>query len=102
MTNRFIYLDEGDYVVLRHVPIAPTSFDDWEPNAMTAFASEPTWKYASPHNIRRETPQGTCGGCHGNEELFLTVEYIQSLIDEGVMFSEEIEANDGVVVTDLP
>lgn len=92
-----------DYVLLRHVPIAPTSFDDWEPGVMTAYAAEPTWKYASPHNIRKETPQNaSCGACHGNEDLFLTEEYINSLIGEGVMFSDEIEANEGVVVTDLP
>ena len=90
-------------VVLRHVPIAPTSFDDWEPGALAAYASEPTWKYASPHNIRKDTPQNeSCNACHNDENLFLTEEYIQSLIDEGVMFSEEIEANQGVVVTDLP
>jgi thiosulfate/3-mercaptopyruvate sulfurtransferase len=27
---------------------------------------------ATPHNIRRKTPQnGSCNACHGNEDLFL-------------------------------
>jgi thiosulfate/3-mercaptopyruvate sulfurtransferase len=27
---------------------------------------------ATPHNIRRQTPQNkTCNGCHGNTDLFL-------------------------------
>lgn len=92
-----------DYVLVRHAPIAPTSFDDWEPGALTNYTSEPTWKYASPHNIRVETPQNEgCDACHGHAELFLTEAYIDSLIAEGVMFSEEIEANQGVIVTDIP
>ena len=91
-----------DYVVVRHIPIAPTSYEDWGVD-LPAFAEEPTWKFATPHNIQKETPQNaSCGACHDNHDLFLTEAYIDALIDEGVMFPEEREANRDVIVTELP
>ena len=63
----------------------------------------PTWQYATPHNIQKHTPQNaSCDACHGHRELFLTPEYADSLIQEGLMFEEEIQANDGVFVRQLP
>ncbi|MBD3163072.1 MAG: hypothetical protein GF346_11660 [Candidatus Eisenbacteria bacterium] len=91
-----------DYVVLRHVPIAPNSFEPWGVD-LPQYAAEPTWKYATPHNIRRETPQNaSCDACHEDENLFLTGDYIEALIGEGVMFPEERDANQDVIVEELP
>ncbi|MCP4694447.1 MAG: hypothetical protein GY859_40835 [Desulfobacterales bacterium] len=60
------------HVVLRHPPVAPTTFDFYVKNGLRAFDSLPTWKPAAPHNIRRRTSQNqSCNNCHGNAELFL-------------------------------
>jgi len=60
------------YVTVRHVPIDPDSFSFYVKNALTNFDLQPTWKTATPHNIRRKTPQNSaCNNCHGNTELFL-------------------------------
>ena len=84
-----------DYVVLRHVPVNPTTFDDWG-LSLPDFDSLPTWKYASPHNIRLNTPQtdttgtGNCyEACHGNSDLFLDVSDLRDY---------EINANQNVIV----
>lgn len=91
-----------EYVVVRHVPIHPESYSDFNVS-LPEYASYPTWFYATPHNIQRQTPQNaSCEACHGNSGLFLTPEYIDSLIQEGVMVSAEITANEDVVVRDLP
>jgi thiosulfate/3-mercaptopyruvate sulfurtransferase len=91
-----------EFVLLRHVPIAPNSFADWGVT-MAAYDSWPTWVYASPHNIRKNTPQtATCNACHGNGDRFLTSAYVDSLIAEGIMHAEEIAANAPVVVDSLP
>ncbi len=91
-----------DYVVLRHIPIAPDSYDAWGVT-LSQYTSCPTWVYASPHNIQRLTPQTgygkRCDTCHGKKDYFLTPEYIQQKVDEGVMVAEEVEANQPVVVT---
>jgi len=63
---------EYDYVLVRHVPVDPGTFDDWGlelPN----YTEVPTWKYTSPHNIVRWTAQttsdGSCGAsCHGTPD----------------------------------
>lgn len=60
------------FSVLRHIPIARTSFEWYGKNLLKNFDSLPTWKRATPHNIRRKTPQNTsCNSCHGKRELFL-------------------------------
>ncbi|MCJ7725856.1 MAG: hypothetical protein MUP76_05645, partial [Acidimicrobiia bacterium] len=64
--------------------------DDLLPN----FDARPTWVYATPHNIQRNTPQNaSCGSCHGNAELFLT---------EDRVAPEELEANRPVIVIEIP
>lgn len=87
-----------DYVTVRHVPIAKTSYqyyaeyfgDDLLPN----FDALPTWVYATPHNIQRSTPQTeTCASCHGNAEIFLT---------EDKVSPEELEANQPVIIEEVP
>jgi hypothetical protein len=78
------------YVVLRHAPIAPDTFDHYAPNALKAFASVPTWKQSAPHTIQRRTPQNIrCNGCHGNRDLFL---------GPADLTPQEVDANYGVVV----
>lgn len=62
-----------EYVVLRHVPASPTSYEFYGENLLPNFDAAPTWTYATPHNIQRQTPQNqACENCHGNAEIFLT------------------------------
>jgi thiosulfate/3-mercaptopyruvate sulfurtransferase len=90
------------WVLVRHVPIAPESFADWGVS-LPGYASEPTWRFATPHNVRAETARTeSCDGCHENEGLYLTPAYLDSLVAEGILFPEEIEANEDVVVESLP
>jgi thiosulfate/3-mercaptopyruvate sulfurtransferase len=82
------------YVPVRHVPIDPDSFAYYGENLLPNFDALPTWKYATPHNIQRITPQNeTCGSCHGNPEFFLTADDVDP---------EELDANQNVIVKDLP
>lgn len=87
-----------DFVVLRHVPVTPNSFDDWAPGQLTDFAALPTWKFATPHNIQKNTPQtADCTtSCHNNPAVFLTREDLQQLSEE------EKAANERVVVDEIP
>ncbi len=91
-----------DYVLLRHIPIAPDTFDPWGiqlPN----YTDEPTWRLATPHNIQKNTPQTeSCSNCHGSLDLFLTSDYLQELVDDGLMVESEITANDDLVVDEAP
>jgi hypothetical protein len=60
------------FVTLRRVPAAHGTFDFYTKNGLSNFDKLPTWKLATPHNIRRQTPQNrTCNACHGNPDLFL-------------------------------
>jgi hypothetical protein len=82
------------YVPLRHVPIDRDSFAYYGEDLLPNFDALPTWKYATPHNIQRITPQNeTCGSCHGNAEFFLTVDDV---------ISDELEANKDVIVKEIP
>lgn len=83
------------YVPVRHVPISPTSYQFYGGNLLTNFNALPTWLYATPHNIQRNTPQNaSCENCHGgNADLFLTSDKVKA---------EELEANLTVVVDALP
>lgn len=83
-----------DYVPLRHIPIASTSYEYYGDDLLSNFDALPTWVYATPHNIQRNTPQNeTCEACHGNTELFLTAEKVSA---------EELTANQGVIVLAPP
>jgi rhodanese-related sulfurtransferase len=58
------------YVVLRHVPVDKDVFTYTGANVVEGLvpmmSAAPTWKYATPHSIRRVTPiQSDCGNCHG-------------------------------------
>jgi thiosulfate/3-mercaptopyruvate sulfurtransferase len=82
------------YVPVRHVPVDRDSFSYYGENLLPNFDALPTWKYATPHNIQRNTPQTeTCGACHGNAEFFLTADDVAP---------DELEANEDVIVEELP
>ncbi len=88
------------YVLLRHIPIAPDTFEPWELE-MPEYSAAPTWRLATPHNIQRNTEQTeSCDNCHNSLDLFLSPEYIDDLIGRGLMVTEEVEANESVVVTE--
>jgi len=60
------------FVTLRHIPVDQGSFKFYVENGLTNFDRLPTWKLATPHNIRRKTPQNrTCNSCHESTDLFL-------------------------------
>jgi hypothetical protein len=80
------------WVVLRHAPVDPDTFAYYGDNLLPNFDSLPTWVYATPHTIQRNTPQTEkCDNCHGNLDLFLT---------EDDLLPYEIEANKDVIVTE--
>jgi thiosulfate/3-mercaptopyruvate sulfurtransferase len=83
------------YVPLRHVPVDPDSFAYYGEDLLPNFDALPTWKYATPHNIQRNTPQTeTCQTCHGGDaEFFLTADDV---------LPEEMDANRDVIVQELP
>lgn len=78
------------FVTLRHVPIAWDTYGFYVEDGLLNMNSLPTWKLATPHTIRRKTPQNSeCGNCHGNAQYFLTKRYLLPGL---------VDANDGVVV----
>lgn len=82
------------YVPVRHIPISTESFSFYGENLLAFFDALPTWKYTTPHNIQRETPQAeTCNACHGNPALFLTIDKVAP---------EEVQANLPVIVEVIP
>jgi len=82
------------YVPLRHVPATPNAFSFYGENLLPNFNSLPTWVYATPHNIQRQTPQAeSCNACHGNADIFLTIDKLHP---------EEVPANQNVIVDQVP
>jgi len=82
------------FVPVRHVPVAPTSYQFYGENLLTNFDSLPTWVYTTPHNIQRNTPQNaSCEACHTNPEIFLTADKVQAF---------ELNANRKVIVGSAP
>jgi thiosulfate/3-mercaptopyruvate sulfurtransferase len=83
-----------EYVPVRHVPITPDSFEYYGENLLTNFDALPTWRYTTPHNIQRQTPQNaSCEACHGNDALFLTADKV---------VPGELNANLPVIVDQIP
>ena len=83
-----------EYVPVRHVPISRTSFDYYEEGLVSNFSGRPTWLYATPHNIQRNTPQNeSCASCHENPQYFLTADKVAP---------DELEANQDVIVEEIP
>jgi len=65
---------EYDYSIVRHVPVDPQTYQAWGLSVGFGAGDQPTWKYASPHNILKNTAQTTvesgqsCGAsCHGSD-----------------------------------
>jgi hypothetical protein len=70
-----------DYTVVRHIPIIQDTFEEWGVTDLSNYDDLPTWKYATPHNIKRWTARtdttggGSCGSkchnsaTHGNPDL---------------------------------
>lgn len=82
------------YVLLRHVPVSPDSYEYYGEDLLPNFNALPTWVYTTPHNIQLKTPQTeSCQACHGNADLFLTADKVA----EG-----ELEANQSVIVPEVP
>jgi thiosulfate/3-mercaptopyruvate sulfurtransferase len=78
------------YVVVRHVPVDRESFAFYAKDALARFDALPTWKFATPHNIQRKTPQNaSCNNCHGNAKVFLKREDVEQ---------KEWKANTNVMV----
>jgi thiosulfate/3-mercaptopyruvate sulfurtransferase len=83
-----------DYVLLRHAPAVPDTFAFYDDDLLPDFDNVPTWKYATPHNIQRDTAQNqSCDSCHANEDLFLTAYDVAP---------QEMEANAQVIVERVP
>lgn len=78
------------FVTVRHVPVDQGSFRFYVENGLGNFDRLPTWKLATPHNIRRKTPQNSsCNACHGSADLFLLETYVRP---------EYVNANRSVIV----
>lgn len=83
-----------EYVPVRHVPIDPDSFAYYGENLLPNFDDQPTWRYTTPHNIQRNTPQTeSCNNCHGNADIFLTADKVTP---------EELTANQAVIIEEIP
>ena len=86
-----------DYVLVRHIPISRDSYTNWG-IAANSFDNLPTWKYTTPHNILKKTPQtsGCTATCHAtadkNQNLFLTTSFLQA------DYPDEITANSHIVM----
>lgn len=60
------------FVTVRRVPVEKDTFKAYTPDGLANFDQAPNWVMATPHNIRRSTPQNRdCNSCHGNWKLFL-------------------------------
>ncbi len=85
-----------EIAVVRHIPIVRDTYASWGLPDLPDYASEPTWKYATPHNIQRWTAQtdttgsAWCGAkCHASE-YYLTLDELDP---------NEVEANKSIVLT---
>jgi hypothetical protein len=83
------------YVPVRHVPVATDSYEFYGDNLLPNFDALPTWVYATPHNIQKNTPQNeSCQSCHGSDgSIFLTADKVSE---------NELEANKDVIVNIAP
>jgi thiosulfate/3-mercaptopyruvate sulfurtransferase len=94
-----------EYVLLRHIPIAPDSYQEWGVPLLSNFATEPTWRYAAPHNVQRWTERtavsegtGCLDACHLTENGVTGFFLRQADLD--AMSSDEAEANHNLIVPD--
>ena len=68
-------LHEGKWVVVRHIPVSPDSYEPWGYPSLPHYDDRPTWEYTSPHNTIRVTNQtdveegeGCASKCHVTDE----------------------------------
>ena len=97
---------EYDFAVVRHTPIYPGTYADWG-LVLPGYADRPTWLYASPHNIRRWTPQTTVtegapcyDSCHNSPDLpsgYLLRES-DLYADDGITKLIDYDCNTSVVI----
>ena len=98
-------LNDWDYALLRHIPIAEDTYEGWGLDNLDNYSDVETWKYTSPHNIRRFTDrtdtvggQNGCAACHGTEDSpqgwFLRASDLSGLSQA------EQDANQHVIVPD--
>ena len=96
-----------EYAVLRHVPVAENTFAAWGIADLPSYSSVPTWKYSSPHNIKRWTARtDTTGGrncleaCHNSPND--TTGYFLRQADLDILSPNEAAANANLIVPDGP
>lgn len=98
-------LREPTYVTLRHIPVSADTYAGWGVDeALSGYDTLPTWKYASPHNIRRWTARtevadgGSCSeACHNTPA---TVDgWFLRQVDLDAM-PDEAAANEAYIVPD--
>jgi hypothetical protein len=95
------------YVTLRHVPVTKTTFADWGYSEnLPEYDVMPTWKYTTPHNIRRWTTRtdttghGNCtDSCHNTPATIDGFFLRQADLD---LLPEEANANAPYIVPDTP
>lgn len=98
-------LNGFDYALLRHIPVSEDTYTGWGLAKLDNYSAVETWKYTSPHNIRRFTArtdttggQNGCASCHGTEDspqgFFLRASDLESLPQA------EQDANQDVIVPD--
>lgn len=102
-------LHSGKWVVVRHIPVSPDSYEPWGHAQLAHYDDRPTWEYTSPHNIVKKTRQtsvGTLDACYlkchvsgsvadANQDLFLWQSFVDSV------YPEESEANQSVAIDSL-
>jgi thiosulfate/3-mercaptopyruvate sulfurtransferase len=99
-------LRDREFVLLRHVPLSPDTFEGWGLPDLEFFESEPTWKYTSPHNIRRWTERTQVAdglacyeACHntpdGQEGWFFRAADLQALPDAEQAANAQLIVPDG-------
>lgn len=97
----------GEYVILRHVPVSENTFTPWGVSSPN-YASVPTFKYATPHNIVRWTAQtDTSGGQSCNAVCHMTPAtpeglFLRQVDLDQLSSADEREANADLIVPDGP
>lgn len=97
----------AEYVVLRHIPVAEDTYEPWEGVTTPFYSSEPTWKYTTPHNIKRWTARtDTSGGATCSDACHQTAAdvsgfFLRQADLEGLSAAEQ-QANQHLIVPDGP
>jgi hypothetical protein len=101
-------LKDAEYVVLRHIPLAEDTYSEWDGTTTPFFSSEPTWKYATPHNIRRwtartDTSSGqSCGSACHNSPADIDGFFLRQVDIDALPSAAEQQANQYLIVPSTP